>query len=81
MITDNDIEKIIDNAIMIIYGYAFLKQEDGNIRIISIESPYHASVIQENGEILETNMDDVELDIVNDIWKRNKKYMEDNVNA
>lgn len=81
MLTDNDIEKIVGNANMIICGYAFSKQKDGNIRIISIEFPYHASVIQENGEVLETNMDDVEIDIVNDIWNRNKKYMEDNINA
>jgi hypothetical protein len=76
-----DIDKIVENATMIVCGYAFSKMNDGNIRIISIEPPYHASIIQPDGEILETNMDDIEIEIVNDYWKRNKKFMEDNIYA
>jgi hypothetical protein len=34
-----------------------------------------------NGEILETSMDDIEIEIVNDYWKRNKKFMEDGIYA
>jgi hypothetical protein len=81
MITNKDIDKIVEDATMIVCGYAFSKLEDGHIRIISIEPPYHAAIIQTDGEVLETNMDEIETEIVNDYWKRNKKYMEDNTYA
>lgn len=81
MKTNIDIDSIIENATMIVCGYAFSKLEDGNIRIISIEPPYHASILQPDGEIVETDMDDIEMEIVNDYWKRNKKYMEDSIYA
>ena len=49
---------------MIVCGYAFSIMDDGNIRIVGLNAPHHASVLRStDGEILETNMDDVELAI------------------
>lgn len=39
-----------------------------------------AAFISDNGEVLETSMDDIELDIVLDYYKRNNKYMGENKN-
>lgn len=75
--TDNDIMKIVESATMVICGYAFIQMTDGNIRIVGLKYPHHASVIRPNGEILETNMDDVEVDIVLEYWKRNQKYIKE----
>lgn len=72
-----DINEIVGSAAMIVAGYAFLRMEDGNVRVISIHPPYHAVVIRPNGEMLETSMDDIELSIVSDYWQRNKKNMEE----
>lgn len=58
-------------------AYAFTAMDDGNIRILCLNAPYHAAVIRPNGEVLESNMDDVEQDIVALYWERNKKYMEE----
>lgn len=77
MMRKNEIDEIASKASMIVGGYAFTTMEDGNIRILCLNSPNHASVIRPNGEVLETNMDEVEQDIVSLYWQRNKKYMED----
>jgi len=38
-------------------------------------------VLDKNGDMVETNMDDIEIEIVSDIYRRNKKYLEDSVYA
>ena len=42
----------------------------------SIHPPYHALVMTSEGEITETNMNDIEISIVQKYWIRNKKLME-----
>jgi len=77
MISEIDINNIVSSATMIVAGYAFLPMKDGNVQIVCIHPPYHALVIRHSGEMLETNMDDIELSIVSDYWQRNKKHMEE----
>lgn len=72
-----DIDKTLRSADMIVAGYAFSKMDDGNVRIVNIHPPHHAAVIRANGEMLETNMDNIEFSIVMDYWHRNKKLMEE----
>ena len=62
-----NIKAIADNADMIVSGYAFTK--DGEIiRVLNLESPDKALVINLAGEMLETSMDDIEIEIVTDIY-------------
>ncbi len=75
--TDNELSAIIDSASMIVDGYAFSQIGEDNIRCVGINKPHHAAIMRQDGEVLETNMDDVELDIVGEYWQRNKKYMEE----
>ena len=70
-----DIEKIADNADMIINGYAFTKEE-GYIRVLNLNNVNRAAVIY-NDKIVETNMDDIENQIVIDYYENNKQFMED----
>ena len=75
----NEKEKktIAENASMIVGGYAFSQTEESFIRIVNLHAPYHALVMAQNGEVLETNMDDIEINIVLMYWHRNKKVMEE----
>lgn len=70
-------ETIVGSANMIVGGYAFSQTEEKFIRIVNLHAPYHALVINRNGEIQETNMDDIEINIVLKYWNRNKKVMEE----
>lgn len=81
MLRNSDINAIVQNAAMIVGGYAFSKVDDCNIRIVRLEYPNHALVMRPDGEVLETNMDDIELEIVLGYWERNRKYMEEEAYA
>jgi len=73
----NEIKRIQEDADMIVSGYAFHKKDNFSIQIIQMETPFHALLLSIDGEVLETTMDDIELDIVKTYWAKNKKHMED----
>ncbi len=75
----NENEKIViaESASMIVGGYAFSQAEENFIRIVDLHAPFHALVINQKGEVLETNMDDIEINIVLKYWNRNKRIMEE----
>ena len=54
------IKQIADQADMIINGYAFTREEN-RIRILNLNNPEKALVISEDGTVLETTMDDIEI--------------------
>ena len=71
-----NILEVADAAEVIVNGYAFTK--DGtNVKVLNLNRPDKAAVLSKDGEVLETSMDDVELDIAVDYYKRNRKYMEE----
>ena len=69
-----DIKNIADKADMIINGYAFTNNA-GRIRVLNLNCINHAAVIY-NEEMVETNMDDIESEIVMGYYKDNKEFME-----
>lgn len=73
--TNKQIKKLADEANMIINGYAFFNYELG-YKIINLNNPVKATNISFDNEILETTMDDIEISIIKDYLKKNKKYME-----
>ena len=70
-----NVENIADKADMIINGYAFTKDEEC-VRVLNLNCINHAAVIY-NDKIIETNMDDIENQIVLDYYENNKQFMED----
>lgn len=72
-----DIKKIADEADMIVDGYAFTKCDLG-YKVLNLKRPQSAIVISEQGEPLETTMDDIEMSIVVEIFNKDRKYMEEN---
>ena len=73
------LKEIADKADMIVNGYAFTK-EGSQIRILNLNNPEKALVISDDGKVLETTMDDIEIRIVLDYWDNNREFMED-INA
>lgn len=73
--SEEKITEIAENANMIVDGYAFTRKEDG-ISILNLKNPDHAMFISEEGKMLETNMDEIEQVIVQNIWAKDREYME-----
>ena len=71
-----DIEKTADNADMIINGYAYIQNGD-EIQVLNLNNPNKAVVLNKTGEVMETNMDDIEIDIVKSYFDNNRNLMED----
>ena len=70
------IREIADKADMIVNGYAFTREND-QIRILNLNNLDKALVISEDGKVLETTMDDIEIRIVLDYWDSDREFMED----
>ena len=68
--------EIADAAQVIVNGYAFTNA-GANVKVLNLNRPEKAAYLSRDGEVLETSMDDVELDIILDYYKRNQKYMEE----
>ena len=69
------IKEIADAADMVVKGYAFTRK--GNfVHVFNTNDGASAMVISSDGTMLETNMDDIEQALVQDIWSRDAKYME-----
>lgn len=73
-----NIIEIADAADMIVNGYAFTKDGE-NIRVLNLNNPKKAAYLNKNGDILETSMDDIELDIVSEYYQKNRECMEDDL--
>ena len=60
---EEEIKAVVEKAMMIVCGYAFSQTEEGFIRVVYLHPPYHALVMTSEGEVTETNMDDIEISI------------------
>ena len=63
---------------MIVNGYAFTNDGE-NIRVLNLNNPKKAAYLNKNGDVLETSMDDIELDIVSEYYQKNRECMEDDL--
>ena len=70
-----DVKKVADEADMIINGYAFTQNEEG-WRVLNLNRPDKAAVFSKNDEVLETSMDDIEIQIVKSYLEKNGEFME-----
>ena len=71
-----DYKVVAEESDMIINGYAFTKGNK-NIRVLNLNNPEMAIVFDHNGEVLETSMSDIEIQIVKDYLSNNIEFMED----
>ena len=75
-----NLKEIADNADMIVNGYAFTLDESF-IKVLNINKTDRAAVLDSDGEVIETTMDDIELQIVINCFEKNKKYLTEAVDA
>jgi len=71
-----DLYKIADEADVITNGFAFKKIPEG-IRVFNLNNGYGAAVFKQDGTLIETNMDDIEIIVSKKYLKSCLKYMED----
>lgn len=71
-----NIKNVADEADMIVNGYAFKCCKEG-YRILNLNDPDKAVVLSKDKEVLETSMDEIEIQIVKDYLKKNQKFLED----
>lgn len=69
------LKAIADAADAIYSGYAFTNDGDV-VRVLNLYADGHASVITHAGEVLETSMDDIEIQLMLDYYRRVAKYLE-----
>ena len=72
----SEIEKVAQSADFIVNGYSFIC-EDEKVRVLNLNDTARAAVLDKEGEVLETSMDDIELSIVRAYWEKNKQFAEE----
>jgi len=74
---DEEVRRIAEESKMIVGGYAFSPRQDGFISILNLKHPDCAMVVKPDGEIIETNMDQIEQQIVKELCRKNLQFMEE----
>ena len=67
------VKELVESSDMIVNGYAF-NRLDGNVRAVNLNAG-NAVVFLPDGTVSEASMDDIELGIVSDYFRRNAKFM------
>ena len=75
--SEKEIISIADNADMIINGFSHTANKDGFMRVLNLNNPEEASILNKKGEMIETSMDDEVLFKVQAYYAQNKELMEE----
>ena len=73
MINAEKIEAIASNANFIVNGYAFTCENE-KVRVLNLNNVEKATVMNRDGEVLMTSMDDIEISIIQKYWNQNKQF-------
>ena len=71
-----DVKRVADEADMIVNGYAFSRCANG-YRVLNLNRADKATVFSPKLEVLETSMDDIEIQIARGYLEKNQKLMEE----
>ena len=69
-----DLKQISDDADMIVCGFAYKKTDEG-IRVFDLNNGVGAAVMSADGTLIETNMDDREINKIQSFIKDNYQEM------
>ena len=70
-----NLERVIEQADMISLGYAFTIKGPF-IRDLNLYNPECAAVIEHDGAVVETNMNDRELQKMLQVYQKNKEFLQ-----
>ena len=73
--SDLQLKEIADNADMIIANYAFTVIENGDIKVLFLSNPNQACVLNNNGEMIKSSMDDGQLALVQAYYLKNRELI------
>lgn len=71
-----NVQQVADAADMIVNGYAFSRCPEG-FRVLNLNRLDRAVVFSPAAEVLETSMDDIEIQIVRGYLEKNRALLED----
>ena len=74
--SDCDIITIAQNADFIVNGYAFTSKNN-QIRVLNLNNRDKATVLDQNGNVVMTSMDDIEISIVQKYFDKNKEFLKE----
>jgi hypothetical protein len=74
MVMIDKINQIAQNANFIVNGYAFTCENE-KVRVLNLNNMDKASVLDINGKVLMTSMDDIEISIIQRYWEKNKQFI------
>ena len=75
--SEQQLMSIAENAKFVVNGYAFTATENGFVSILNLYHPDCAMVVNKECQIIETNMDPIEQEIVLALCRKNMQFMED----
>lgn len=70
----DNIKILADQADMIVNGYAYTKMQ-GDFKVFHLDRPEKYAVISSTGDILETNMHAIEVEIVKNYYFKNNNFL------
>ena len=73
--SEKELKQIADDAAMIVKGYAF-SYKDNFISVLNLNNPSRAMLISKDGDIIESNTDEIEEALILKIWNEDKEFME-----
>ena len=75
--SEKEIIQIADDADMIVNGFSFTLTEEGFVKVLNLNNPEEACVLNRDGEMIETSMDDEALFKVQAYYLQNKELVEE----
>lgn len=75
MIDIEEIDKIAQSADFIVNGFAYICRDE-IVRVINLNDTTRTAVLDRAGNILQTNMYDIEVSVVQAYWEKNKQVVE-----
>lgn len=74
------IRQVADHAAFIVAGFAFTPAEENDgVRVLNLENPDQAALLNRDGEMLETTMDDTTLALVQAYYLNNREFLEEGI--
>ena len=74
--SEETIKDIADNADIIVAGFAFTLVKNGKIRILNLGKTDEVCILDADGNMLETTMNDSTLTLVQAYYLRNRDFLE-----